>query len=129
MHPDARYAGGEGRAGVADSDVPSEVLRVIDAFAGSMDHVEVLLAVHAARTHVFTADEIVAAGHADRVAVGRALGDLETAGIVRGMPDGYRYTASSRDERAIERLWEMYRTRPVTLIRAVYARSAPSQLG
>jgi hypothetical protein len=113
---------------VADNELPSEVGRLIDEFVASVDHIEVLMQFHATPHQPATVESLVAGGHVDRVGVIRVLRDLESAAVVRESDGTYRYAPSTRDAHAVDALFEMYRTRPVTLIRAVYARPTASQL-
>ncbi|MEO6879116.1 MAG: hypothetical protein ABI205_11595, partial [Gemmatimonadaceae bacterium] len=47
------------------------------------------------------------------------------AGLATGTDQGYRYKGGSADREALEALSLMYETRPVTLVRAIYARPTP----
>lgn len=111
-----------------DEPLPDQVTRLIDTFVASMDHVEVLLQLRDRAGHVITLEELVASGHVDRATVVRVVADFEAAGVVRRTNGGCEYAPSPQDARAIDRLWDMYATRPVTLIRAVYGRSGPVRL-
>ncbi|HEY9228005.1 MAG TPA: hypothetical protein VIP11_15215 [Gemmatimonadaceae bacterium] len=111
-----------------DERLPDEVTRLIDTFVASMDHVEVLLQLRGKTGGVISLEGIMAGGHVDRATTVRVLADFEVAGVVRRTSGGYEYTPSPQDSRAIDRLWDMYATRPVTLIRAVYGRSGPARL-
>jgi len=108
---------------LTDSDIPAEVKRLIQDALSSMDHVEVLFRLH--RDQVATPEHIAADAHIDAAIVMRVLRDLADAGIVVETDGQYRVTDAARDRSAVEALVEMYNTRPVTLIRAVYARVSP----
>ncbi|MGH9884368.1 MAG: MarR family transcriptional regulator [bacterium] len=108
--------------GVTDGAVPAEVQRLVDTFVASMDHVDVLLHLHAAPSRPVTVKDLVVAGHVDPTGVVRALRDFVAAGVVADAGGVFHYSPSARDANAVAALLEMYRTRPVTLIRAVYAR-------
>jgi hypothetical protein len=110
---------------VADNDLPPEVLRLIDTFAPSMDHVELLLKLHESVGAHLSVDDLVALGHIDRAAVIRILRDLEAAHVVLESDGAYRYAPSPGDADAVRSLMDMYNSRPVTLVRAIYARPTP----
>jgi len=107
---------------VPDSLPPAEVQRLIDEVLASMDHVDVLLQLHATPNENASVDELASRTRLDRASIARVFDDFEAAGILRSAEDGYRYTPKSKDLSAVDALEEMYRTRPVTLIRALYAR-------
>jgi hypothetical protein len=107
---------------VTVSEFPAAVKRIIDAYVASMDHVNVLLQLHEAPGRAMTVEDLVAEAHVDRIGVIRVLADFESAAVVRESDGVYRYTPAAADVAAISELSEMYRRRPVTLIRAVYAR-------
>jgi hypothetical protein len=109
----------------AASELPAEVQRLIAAYVASMDHVEVLRALHARREAELTSDELGAFVHLDRAMLKRVMRDLEGAGVVRDTGRGYEYSATSREDLAIAELIAMYNTKPVTLVRAIYARPTP----
>lgn len=110
---------------MADNDLPPEVLRLLDTFVPSMDHVELLLKLHESAGAPMTVDELVARGHIDRAAVLRILRDFEAARVVHETDGAYRYTPSPKDQEAVRSLMDMYNSRPVTLVRAIYARPTP----
>jgi hypothetical protein len=110
---------------MADNELPVEVQRLIGAFVASMDHVEVLRAMRARAGADLSVDEIAAAVRLDRAILMRVLRDLEAAGAIREGQGAYRYDAVLREDAAIGELIEMYDTRPVTLVRAIYARPTP----
>ena len=83
-----------------------------------MDHVEVLLQLQHRKSSMLT-------GVADGTSIETGwLGHskLSWARVVSEIDGMYRCSASARDARAIAELLEMYRFKPVTLIRTVYAR-------
>jgi hypothetical protein len=111
---------------VTQNDIPEEVVRLIDGVIASMDHVEVLLRLDESAETAVSPDDLTRGGSVDRRDVRRVLGDLETAGFVRRLPGGtFAYVASGEERRAVQALAQMYQTRPVTLIRAVYSRATP----
>jgi hypothetical protein len=90
-----------------------------------MDHVEVIIRLHAVSTCPVTVDGIVGTSQMTATSAARVLSELEAAGIARRAQDGYYYDADTRERAAIDQLVEMYNIKPVTLIRAVYSRPNP----
>jgi len=102
-----------------DSSLPPEVRRLIDESLESMDHVEVLFRV--ARHGQTTPDWLARDAHIDQTRVTRVLRDLERANLVADDDGVFCVASGARDRAAVEQFADMYNTRPVTLIRAVYA--------
>ena len=102
-----------------DNAVPDEVRRLIACGVASMDHVDLLFHLGAqgatladlARTTRFNIRllEVLAS-------------DLEKADLVTCRGGEVLLTASPRDRKAITELLAVYNSRPVTLVRALYAR-------
>jgi hypothetical protein len=110
---------------MADKDLPSEVHRLIAEVISSMDHVEVLRRLQARPEEPMTLDAIAADTHLDRGLLVRVLHDLQSVHLISESDGVYRYVANTRDADGVRQLIEMYNTRPVTLVRAVYARLSP----
>jgi hypothetical protein len=106
-----------------DYTLPAEVRRLIDETLESMDHVELLFRI--ARRGEATAEWLGNDAHVDRSQVARVLHDLEHAKLIVGNAGTYRVTPNPRDRAAVDAFAETYNARPVTLIRAVYARPSP----
>lgn len=92
-----------------------------------MDHVTVLLLLWHAAPASQTASEIVAALQADKESVHRALRDLAAGKLLTNeshTPQGpYAFApAGQRTLETLQALEDAYNRRPVTLIRALYAR-------
>jgi DNA-binding transcriptional regulator YhcF (GntR family) len=110
---------------MADRDLPPEVQRLIADVVASMDHVEVLRRIYASGETLLSVDDLAADAHIERGLLGRVLHDLQHARLISGANDKYRYTGNAQETNAVRQLIEMYNTRPVTLVRAVYARISP----
>jgi hypothetical protein len=110
---------------LADNDLAPEVGRLIDAVIASMDHVEVLRLLAAAPDTAFTADALSATLRSDPRVVREALHDLVAAKLVAANGGAYTYAATLDDREAVAALIHAYNTRPVTLVRAIYARPKP----
>lgn len=107
---------------MAPSELPPEVRQLVLRALVSIDHVAVLLAVRAAGADGCDVDAVAAwAGITPEL--GRTvLDDLRVAELVA--PAGARWIfAPSGDQRSsVDSLADMYNTRPVTLVRAIYDR-------
>src|SRR4051812_7878242 len=90
-----------------------------------MDHVEVLRLLVARRTEPLDVDALAAQARINAETARRVILDLETAGIVQRDGDRTRYAPSARDHDAVVEIVGMYNSRPVTLVRAIYARPSP----
>ncbi len=90
----------------------------------TVDHVAVLLSLRdppaEARTPTWLAD----GARLDREVVNRVLADLVDAHLVRREGQTFLYAPPAHLDTVVDELAHMYRTMPVTLIRAVYARPA-----
>lgn len=105
------------------SDIPSEVRDLIRDRVTSMDHVEVLMRLHALPDEMLTVTQVQIASRLGPETTQRSLADLVRAGLVRhdAASDSYQFAPSSAVERrAVDALSIMYHQRPVTLVRLVY---------
>lgn len=107
--------------------LPAEVLALIRGPLATIAHVETLLllrrtAPQASPVAVVQADAHIATPAAAR----RCLDELVAAGLVEmAARDEYRFAPARADLReAAEALARMYNEKPVTLVRAIYARPA-----
>jgi hypothetical protein len=114
-------------AGMTEAALPAEVLALIHGPIASMAHAEALLSLRRAAPEpraigVLAAEAQIAAPDVAR----RCLDELVAAGLVAAAgPQEYAYAPASEDRRrAVDALAEMYNTKPVTLIRAIYSRPA-----
>jgi hypothetical protein len=117
---------------VADNALPAEVRQLIARHLATMEQVDVLLLLARAPEEWRTAEEIRTALRVDETGVApRTFDELRAAGLITadgGDPKRYRYApANPRDKAAVELLAVAYNERPVTLVRAIYARPTPEQ--
>ena len=89
-----------------------------------MDHVAVLLAMRADPATLHDRANIVERTRLDRDVVDRVLRDLVSSQLVQRAGDAFRYAPAGEMVPTIDELAEMYRTKPVTLVRALYDRPA-----
>ena len=94
-----------------------------------MEHVEALLALASDQARAWPPGDVAARTHTSLASVTACLDRLVAAGLASpegsGQPPSYRYAPRSQALRgAVESVEEMYRTKPVTLIKAIYDRPA-----
>ena len=90
-----------------------------------MEHVEVLLTLAGDEARSWNAGEIAAVTHAPVASITARLDELVAGGFASRAPavGSYRYSPKTAEMRkAVSSLEEMYRTKPVTLIKAIYER-------
>ena len=112
---------------MAENPLPADVRDLIAHALLTMEHVEVLLALAADGTRGWTAAEVAAAVRGNPASVAGRLEDLVASGLATREGDAgdgvYRYAPKSAALRAATiGLAEMYRTKPVSLVKAIYAR-------
>jgi DNA-binding IclR family transcriptional regulator len=88
----------------------------------TMDHVALLLALRDVPASAHSVEELAQRTRMDAGVVRRVLVELISARLVGGAADAFRYDPARDVEPAIEELAELYRTRPVSLVRAIYER-------
>lgn len=108
---------------VDDSALPAEVQRLITETLSSMDHVEILFRV--SRRPDTDAEWLSRDAHMESRVVANVLHDLVEAGLLIERNGAYSVTENQRDRAAVNAFAEAYNARPVTLVRAIYARSSP----
>ena len=92
-----------------------------------MDHVEVLLFMHARPEGPCSAEDVIrGTGIAEREVVS-VIQHLVQDGLVTQQATGVTYDAKNPDHDVIRRIGELYNSRPVTLVRAIYSRPSPIQ--
>ena len=117
---------------MADNALPVEVRQLIARHLATMEQVDVLLLLARAGGQWRTTEEIRSELRLDEKGVtARTFDELRVAGLIEqdgGVPVRYRYAPSdARDRAAVELLALAYNERPVTLVRAIYARPTPAQ--
>lgn len=117
---------------MSSSELPSEVRQLIARHLASMEQVDVLLVLARAPERGQSAAEISRALRISEQGVApRTFEELRAAGLIAmdgSNPARYRYAPQSpADRAAVEMLALAYNERPVTLVRAIYARPTPEQ--
>jgi hypothetical protein len=107
-----------------ENAISEETRRILATGVSSMDHVDLLFHL---RDDVATGAELAAATRFPEAVVEVLLAELEAAGLVLRRDDRWSLTESARDRSAIDEVLVMYNSRPVTLVRAIYARDRVSR--
>jgi DNA-binding IclR family transcriptional regulator len=109
-------------AGVTNSRLSPSLQLLVNNHLATMDHVALLLALREGAEHVHSAPELAKRTGLDETVVRRVLDDLVSAHLVGGGGEAFRYDPARDVAPAIAELAEMYRTKPVSLVRAMYER-------
>lgn len=118
-------AAGVTDAGLPDAELPEVVLALVRQHMHSMDHVAVLLALRASPDAELRSGELASLARIDTAVTTSVLADLAASHLVaKTTAAGYRYQPSEAMRDAVDQLAEMYNSRPVTLVRAIYDRPA-----
>jgi hypothetical protein len=111
--------------------LPQEVLRLIRDRLDNLEQVEVLVMLHGAGTEALSADDVAGRLLLEPSVASRALAALASRGLVEateGPPRRYQYAPEPGLADVVGQLVNVYNTRPVTLIRLIYDRTALSTL-
>ena len=112
---------------MTDRALPAEVQALIRGPLATMAHVEALLLLRRVSPEAASATAVAAQAQIPTVAAARRhLEELVASGFAQGDAEGaYRYAPAREELRAaVDALARMYNEKPVTLVRAVYARPA-----
>ena len=117
---------------MADNALPVEVRQLIARHLATMEQVDVLLLLARTPEQWRSGEEIRTGLRIDETGVAaRTFDELRAARLIEvddGDPIRYRYApADPRDRAAVDLLALAYNERPVTLVRAIYARPTPAQ--
>ena len=103
--------------------LPEGVRSLIETALVSMDHVEVLFRV--SRGDGVTAEWLAQDAHIEPTVLAKVLRDLEHSRLVAREGTSYRVSQNPEQRATVEEFAATYNARPVTVIRAVYARPSP----
>ncbi len=102
--------------------LPAALQSLILQHLPSMDHVAVLLAMRAEPAALHTPADLARRTGLERDVVDRGLRDLASSQLVQRAGAAFRYAPAPELVLTIDELADMYRTKPVTLVRALYDR-------
>ncbi|MEO8335539.1 MAG: hypothetical protein ABI664_11235 [bacterium] len=108
---------------MADSDLPEAVRRLLHQHLPTMDHVALLLAFRADPECRDVPALVSGARLQSNVAAG-VLADLTTSHLLQRSGTDYVYAPDAGTGALIDELAELYNSKPVTLVRAIYDRPA-----
>lgn len=94
----------------------------IDQHMLTLDHVALLVALREQPASAHAPTALAERSRLDRVVVDRVIADLLAAQLVRWEGSEIQYTPPSDQRQIVDELATAYRTMPVTLVRAIYAR-------
>jgi hypothetical protein len=111
--------------------LPADVRDLLTRHLVSMEYIETLLTLAGDETRRWTPAEIATLTHASAASAAGCLEKLVEAGFATRVRSSsaatYQYSPKDPSVRkTVSSLEEMYRTRPVTLIKAIYERPATS---
>ncbi len=109
---------------MSGAELSESLQRFVDRYVKTVDHVALLLALRDQAGIAQTPTALAASTRLDRDVVNRALADLSDFHLVRREGGAFVYGPPEPLQSVVEELANMYRTMPVTLIRAIYARPA-----
>lgn len=109
---------------MTDADLPAPLTALVAQHMSSMDHVALLLELHATPEERFSSDALAEAARIEPGTAERVLRDLVAARLAQREGNDFQYAPAPEVREAVDLLAEMYRTKPVTLVRAIYARPA-----
>ena len=109
---------------MSDAELPEALGDLIGHHTPSMDHVAVLLDLRSAPATSHPAAEVARRTRVAPDVVERVLRELTASRILSPESGGYRYAPAPGLRGTIDSLADMYYTKPVTLVRAIYDRPA-----
>ena len=114
---------------MTDPHISAGVRDLIHGPVATIAHLELLLALWRRRPAALRLDAAADEAHVTSLEGARTcLEDLVTAGLLAATDDGWRFAPRDSSANArVDELAAMYTQRPVTLVRALYAR--PSRTG
>ncbi len=106
--------------------LPSEVMLLLARALPSMVHIELLLLLHRTSPRAWAAHEAAAELRSSPELVMTAVADLQASRLVDPrpgtLPAAFAFSADAESAAAVASLQQVYDTRPVTLIKALYKR-------
>jgi hypothetical protein len=107
---------------MSGSGLPEVLQDLIGHHTPSMDHVAILLDLRSAPATSHSAAEIADRTRLDSAVTERVLRELTASRIIDREGDCYQYAPAAAIRETVDHLAEMYHTKPVTLVRAIYDR-------
>jgi hypothetical protein len=111
---------------MSGSELPEPLRRFVERHIPTVDHVAILLAAREQPAMVHSPLALAQHGRLDRSTVDQVVTSLIASQLLTREGEGVRYAPSADVRSMVDELALVYRTMPVTLIRAIYARVARS---
>ena len=106
------------------AELPDDVQGLVGDHMPTMDHVAILLDLRSNPGTPHAVVDVAARTRVDPSASERVLRELTASRIVSRQGDLYQYAPAADMRGAVDSLAEMYHTKPVTLVKAIYDRPA-----
>jgi CRP-like cAMP-binding protein len=113
---------------MADSGLSEALRQLVNRHLLTMDHVALLLALREQPEIAHTPASLAERVRLERAVADSVLHDLVTAQLARPEGDAFIYAPAPQVRPTVDELAEMNRTRPVTLVRAIYDRPSRAAL-
>jgi hypothetical protein len=107
---------------MTEGDLPAGVRDFVHRHLPSMDHVAILLLLRLSPGEDHDEATLARVARLEQKVALAVLGDLVAARLVARRGDFYRYAPASEEAVVVDRLADMYNTKPVTLVRTIYER-------
>jgi hypothetical protein len=107
--------------------LPNDVVSLINRHLSSIDHVEVLLLLFEAPEGTENIEGISRRTRLAPAIAQSVIDDLVAADLATTDEGRYRYRPRLQHDGAVDGLRHAYHARPVTLVRAIYARPTPAR--
>ena len=107
---------------MADETIPDTVRLLLARHLSTVDHVAVLVLLRAAPERLHDATGVAMEARVSESVAAAVLADLASAHLIQRDGAGVRFAPEARDRAAVEQLAELYNSRPVSLMRAIYDR-------
>jgi len=104
------------------SELPAVLQDLIAGRTPTMDHVAILLDLRSAADTLHSVADVASRTRLDRALTERILRELTASDIVSRNVELYRYAPAGELRDTVNSLAEMYYTKPVSLVRAIYDR-------
>ena len=109
---------------MVDETIPDAVRLLLARHLPTVDHVAVLVILHAMSQRILEVKDVAAEARVSESVAAAVLTDLASGHLAKRDDSGFRYAPDPRDRAAVELLAELYNSRPVSLMRAIYDRPA-----
>jgi len=107
---------------MSSSELSEPLRRFVERYIPTLDHVAILLAAREQPATVHSPSGLALHGRLDRSTADQVVASLIASQLLAREGEGIRYAPPADVRSMVDELAVVYRTMPVTLIRAIYAR-------